>query len=1000
MGTITHKFKGVEDVFLVEWYLELLKATHTAVAEMGEPMAHMEKPAGWNTVPGFDASGTTIFREGLMKEPVVQPRTVGKADPSQWAEGFEEGTTLSGLDKHNFNHPVESNEFRVKANQVLNFLGITYDGVLQMLETLGASEEEIMYAWDLNNQFYNDGDPWNYRPENIWTDRQGDLIGPNTQEVIAAGGSPRYPGVKLGPSAGAEERQQSYLFNEEARRKAMEHPRYTPMENMDDNRVLSPYQQDVTGVPMPHEGIFQRQGLSALMANSATEWAIELGIGALVGPIGQHAFGKAFQKLSNGFRRGNDLGLEEGVKLADVYSLSNRINFQAHPSGVVNLDTSTTAFGNWRRQFVKDHGREPTLNEGIGWAQRTTEPPQTGELTEWANRRSPEPDEDLLPTMKDPDPKDPEPSRADYDSEDEYFKDWYPWTQRNEVRLERFSEDYRLPGHREGADPDRVKQWEWEDIKADQYFDNFELTRDGHVVSVGHILATPETGPGSIKFEPMDRDAFEVVVDNIDKDYFGYASQGARGGREGDILTGLSKEFQEKATVADMIRYRDSDTMVLNPRQHVKTMESRVGFDPTESRWSATGEILSDPKLKSNAWGEIEALGYDAELFIHNLKNSILTARRSSDPERFFDVLNEARVSLGLPPHTKLTSPSGTSYLDQPLEDWEKMFLATYEHELAHLRIKQTGGVVQKERQAQQYMLQQLQLQPDGTGITAPPGGYDELAWSEFQPKIKAQKLEDSSQGIPDPVVTMAGGVQPKVGDLPNLPDIHFLNEGSSFTNKSKAYREYVKYIEMMENKNTIKDRLVGTLFYPLAGLGVTAGTSGLGYAFSDDFRRHIDTLSDIAGKVVDNLVGTLTGIGNPVIDYLSPGFANQVFGMNQALRGANLLAAANDAGALDGIQGSLRRGGHNPQDIMPMDVIQDIKNGDAVIVGYETDADVDKAIDMGRKMGVYVDADLPHIWRKPKAKFALPPKGEPATVDHFKKLAMSQIYYPESRKP
>ena len=67
------------------------------------------------------------------------------------------------------------------------------------------------------------------------------------------------------------------------------------------------------------------------------------------------------------------------------------------------------------------------------------------------------------------------------------------------------------------------------------------------------------------------------------------------------------------------------------------------------------------------------------------------------------------------------------------------MFLATYEHELAHLRIKQTGGVVQKERQAQQYMIQQLAY--DGaTGIKAPPGGYDELAWYEFQPKIKVKK--------------------------------------------------------------------------------------------------------------------------------------------------------------------------------------------------------------------------------------------------------------------
>ena len=72
----------------------------------------------------------------------------------------------------------------------------------------------------------------------------------------------------------------------------------------------------------------------------------------------------------------------------------------------------------------------------------------------------------------------------------------------------------------------------------------------------------------------------------------------------------------------------------------------------------------------------------------------------------------------------------------------------------------------------------------------------------------------------------------------------------------------------------------------------------------------------------------------------------------------------------------------------------------DCSVALKDSKGDIDKAIDMGRKMGVHVSADLPHIWRKPKAKFALPPKGESATVDHLKKLAMMQMYYPESRKP
>ena len=158
------------------------------------------------------------------------------------------------------------------------------------------------------------------------------------------------------------------------------------------------------------------------------------------------------------------------------------------------------------------------------------------------------------------------------------------------------------------------------------------------------------------------------------------------------------------------------------------------------------------------------------------------------------------------------------------------------------------------------------------------------------------------------------------------------------------------------------------------------------------------DVMINVLAKVGDAIISQ--AMENSKFLKLNPSIGNQIFGMNAALAGANIIATPNDADALDGIQGSLRQGGHNPQDIMPMDVIEDIKNGNAVVVGYETDADVDKAIDMGRKMGVHVDADLPHIWRMPKAKFALPPKGEPATVDHLKKLAMLQMYYPESRKP
>ena len=219
MGTITHKHKGVHDAELLEADLNLLKFIHIAVVEQGEPM-HFQRSLG-NTV-------TT--------------------DPGQWAEGFDEGTTLSGLDKHNFNHPTESNEFILKANELaVQTTGMTYQMLLERLEANGASEQEMMYAWDLDDQFYSG--VWDYKPENVFTNRQGTWGGDNSEEILAAGGDPRQPGVKLRPS-------HKYEAEADWRR------------GMD----VSPYRHDVAGVPIPEGGQFKRRGLDAILPGSGLEW--------------------------------------------------------------------------------------------------------------------------------------------------------------------------------------------------------------------------------------------------------------------------------------------------------------------------------------------------------------------------------------------------------------------------------------------------------------------------------------------------------------------------------------------------------------------------------------------------------------------------------------------------------------------------------------------------------------------------------------------------------
>ena len=277
MGTITHKYRGVHDVELLEADLDLLKFIHIAVVEQGEPM-HFQRSLG-NTVPGFDTSGTTIFSEGLMTQPVVQPRTVGKADPDQWAEGFEDGTinplSLADpkLDGGTFNHPTESNEFVRKANELaVQVTGMTYQMLLERLETNGASEQEMMYAWDLDDQFYSG--VWDYKPENVFTNRLGTWGDDNSEEILAAGGDPRRPGVKLRPN-------NEWMNATEDEKKWMQAEQNTML-----NRFTSSSSQEIdprgqrTGVPMPEGGQFKRRGLDAILPGSGLEWGLELGIGA------------------------------------------------------------------------------------------------------------------------------------------------------------------------------------------------------------------------------------------------------------------------------------------------------------------------------------------------------------------------------------------------------------------------------------------------------------------------------------------------------------------------------------------------------------------------------------------------------------------------------------------------------------------------------------------------------------------------------------------------
>ena len=973
MGTITHKHKGVHDAELLEADLNLLKFIHIAVVEQGEPM-HFQRSLG-NTV-------TT--------------------DPGQWAEGFDEGTTLSGLDKHNFNHPTESNEFILKANELaVQTTGMTYQMLLERLEANGASEQEMMYAWDLDDQFYSG--VWDYKPENVFTNRQGTWGGDNSEEILAAGGDPRQPGVKLRPS-------DKYEAEADWRR------------GMD----VSPYRHDVAGVPIPEGGQFKRRGLDAILPGSGLEWGLELGIGALLGPTSRMALKNWIDSLGNFVKKtggGDDvlLGVTDDV-MADVFSLSNRTNVQVHPSGVVSQIDQAEGI-KFVDEFTAKHGRPPEDKEIILWAQNQgnalDNPIDIGpegrvqtikdnvlEMEGPFDRVS-EVDPTIVEYRRRPEPRDYQTPEAYEDAVMAYNERMEALNKTSQPKLEET----------------RIQMREAPTIQA--------VTPGGREYLIG-------TGPISARGEPTGRRVMGQA-------------QGWGHGKDDSTMPWMRIDFDENEALAERtIKKLDSI-----PPDKIRIDVESGGVKEASLRG-----------FKGGSHSQLDSLGYNADAFhylVHKqARDEGWTTLRSSDPETFLKLRKERARQLkwdpGVPSPKKIT-------MDTPLSPGEVELLTTFEHELAHLRFQHSydfwtenfhvgtfakpipsrSGYAQAmaEIDAQRYMIDTLQINP-------PAGGWPDwmwrgeyprqimdalpMDWKETHPMLghgadkyynpeyasfadaRLRREETGGPRIYKEKNTRLGKVKDITDSggeytIPRIKhpirDFHLRDGDGNIrprifreSGPSESTRATESAQRITDNRAIIKTAPHGEAHRIGTELAILA-TAG----YLDHSGKGIESVID----GTDVMINVLAKVGDAVVSQamegakylkLNPGIGNQIFGMNAALSGANIITTPNDADMLDGIQGSLRRGGHNPEDIMPMDVIQDIKNGDAVVVGYETDADVDKAIDMGRKMGVYVDADLPHIWRKPKAKFALPPKGESATVDHLKKLAMMQMYYPESRKP
>ena len=68
----------------------------------------------------------------------------------------------------------------------------------------------------------------------------------------------------------------------------------------------------------------------------------------------------------------------------------------------------------------------------------------------------------------------------------------------------------------------------------------------------------------------------------------------------------------------------------------------------------------------------------------------------------------------------------------------------------------------------------------------------------------------------------------------------------------------------------------------------------------------------------------------------------------------------------------------------------REIENGDAMIVGYRSDADYQNALAAAGRYGVVIDGNY---WRRPSDNSLKPREGEEWTREHLQKMATSGYF-------
>ena len=162
-------------------------------------------------------------------------------------------------------------------------------------------------------------------------------------------------------------------------------------------------------------------------------------------------------------------------------------------------------------------------------------------------------------------------------------------------------------------------------------------------------------------------------------------------------------------------------------------------------------------------------------------------------------------------------------------------------------------------------------------------------------------------------------------------------------------------------------------------------------WSWIKDYPQHLEWMAKATAATMDALEKTGRSTNNQVLDGLGDGFREQAFGLATQLKESAVpLVGREDPELLKGVSRDLSQNGHNGHEIFSNDIRREIENGDAMIVGYRSDADYQRAVAAAGRYGVVVDGNY---WRRPSDNSLKPREGEEWTREHLMKMATSGYF-------